>query len=337
MGPNVKTLTNRDLKAYYAQHAWETYWLKDIDDSFVPRDESFRSRLTSTLGLIQGTPRTALVVGTGVGLYDFSLCRQHPQLQVWSFDISAQQVVCARELAVHLGFSDRIHFFCADAERIPLGRTFDLILCTEVLEHFPDPGPVLTQIFACAHEETQIIISVPQNYQGGQRGIFYRCVGPDERVFEESSDPNHFIKRGSILWYFHDQYDRGRLRQLLRKHDGEIEAWTVTRFMNWLNHSGGIVTLGMGVVVRWLLKHKLVSESWANRITRYRHVEHLVVRVKVNPGTKKCVKAIARTFLVLFCCAVAAAQTTQLAGLCHVSSRLVRLGNEITGKCKAWL
>ena len=286
MGLNVKTLTNRDLKSYYAQHAWETYWLKDIDDNLVPRDDSFRTRLTSTLGLVQGTPRTALVVGTGLGLYDFFLCRQHPQLQVWSFDISAQQVACARQLAVQLGLSDRIHFFCADAERIPVGRTFDLILCTEVLEHFPDPNPILAQIFACAHAETQIIISVPQNYHGGQRGIFYRCIGPNDRVLEESSDPNHFISSGTILWYFHDQYDRRRLRQLLCKHNGEVDAWTATRFMGWLNHSFGLATLGMGILARWLLQHQLISESGANKITCYRHAEHLVVRVKTKPGKK---------------------------------------------------
>jgi SAM-dependent methyltransferase len=280
-----ETVTNSDVKSYYARHAWEVYWLKDIDDNLVPRDETFRTRLASTLGLVRGTPRTALVVGTGLGLYDFSLCRQHPHLRIWSFDISPQQVACARRLAVQLRISDRIHFFCADAEQIPLRRTFDLILCTEVLEHFPDPGPVLEQVFACADDETQIIISVPQNYQGGQRGIFYRCVGPDDQVLGESGDPSRFTSGGTILWYFHDQYDRRRLHQLLRKHNANINAWTATRFMSWLNHSAGLATLGMGVVARWLFQHQLISEGWANRVTRYRHAEHLIVRVNKKPSS----------------------------------------------------
>lgn len=280
MGLHVKTLTNVDLKSYYAQHAWETCWLKDVDENLVPRDGSFRARLASTLGLVQGTPRTALVVGTGLGLYEFALCRQHPQLRVWSFDISAEQIACARKLAVRLGYSDRIHFFCADAERIYLEQTFDVILCTEVLEHFPDPNPVLAQIFSCASLETQIIISVPQNYQGGQSGIFYRCVGPGDQVLGESRDPSSFAHEGHILSYFHDQYDHRRLRRLLRKHGGAIVAWKATRFMEWLNHSAGLGWLAMGAMVRQLLRYRLISECWANRITRYHHAEHLIVRVK---------------------------------------------------------
>ncbi len=55
---------------------------------------------------------------------------------------------------------------CADAAAIPLkGSTFDVVVCSEVLEHVPDPRPVLVEIYRVLVPGGQVLITCPFMYR----------------------------------------------------------------------------------------------------------------------------------------------------------------------------
>lgn len=76
----------------------------------------------------------------------------------------------------------------ADLERcdIRLGRTFDLILCADVIEHLVDPDPMLALIRTASHPGTLILLSTPERHRLRGRA----CTGSDkpEHVREWSMD-----------------------------------------------------------------------------------------------------------------------------------------------------
>lgn len=74
-------------------------------------------------------------------------------------DISLRALADARERLAGRG----VELFQVDAERgLPFARgDFDVILCSEMLEHTTDPAAVLGHIRALATPDTRIVISVP--------------------------------------------------------------------------------------------------------------------------------------------------------------------------------
>lgn len=53
------------------------------------------------------------------------------------------------------------HDYNCDILRIPEDKQFDVVLCTEVLEHVPDPVSVLTKLFHLTKSNGFIVITVP--------------------------------------------------------------------------------------------------------------------------------------------------------------------------------
>jgi len=67
-----------------------------------------------------------------------------------------------------------------------LGRTFDLIICADVLEHLLDPDPVMELIRASSHASTRILLSTPERRRERGRA----CMRSDnpEHVREWADD-----------------------------------------------------------------------------------------------------------------------------------------------------
>lgn len=65
-----------------------------------------------------------------------------------ALDLSLESLASAKKLAPLLGFKKLPTLICADAYRLPFpDSTFPFIFCFETLHHFPDPTPIIKEVY----------------------------------------------------------------------------------------------------------------------------------------------------------------------------------------------
>lgn len=133
---------------------------------------------------------TVLDVGCSQGI--ISILAAQKAKKVTGIDIeehaieSAQKILCKK----YKELSDKVDFFCEDFMESQLGKTFDHVVITEVLEHLESPAAFLDKAAKHLNTEGTLILSVPL-------GI---CEHPDHKMTYYLSDfiallkENYFIK-----------------------------------------------------------------------------------------------------------------------------------------------
>lgn len=105
--------------------------------------------------MIEGTSSKVLDVGCASGWMTARVGQILPGAEVTGLDVSQKMIKYAR--VKH----PKIDFICADAHKLPFpDESFDLIICTETLEHVVDPLRVLLEIRRCLSPKGQAIISM---------------------------------------------------------------------------------------------------------------------------------------------------------------------------------
>ena len=85
-----------------------------------------------------------------------------------------------------------IHLLQGDLTSIPLGEgTVDKIICSEVLEHIPDWGGALRELFRVLKNEGEIIISTPNKFS-----VYY----PQKSVLESKDKSSHPYDEWKSYW-----------------------------------------------------------------------------------------------------------------------------------------
>lgn len=136
----------------------------------IIRDQTLRTR----------RPMSVLDVGCGVGT------KLGHHIAPVSPDIHAVDQISALEhVATRCPTATRHE---ADLERsdVRLGRTFDLILCADVIEHLVDPDPMLAMIRSHAAPTTLVLFSTPERRR--LRGRDCNASNKPEHVREWSMD-----------------------------------------------------------------------------------------------------------------------------------------------------
>ena len=127
-----------------------------------------RSRINQLSRLInnvsarhKGSARAqALDAGCGFGIY--SLLLAEAGYNVFGIDINEEEIRKACNWARERGLQDRIIFQPGDVQNITHGdSTFDLIVCSEVLEHLEDPIAGAREIWRTLKGSGTAIISMP--------------------------------------------------------------------------------------------------------------------------------------------------------------------------------
>jgi len=211
------------LRKYY-EVGWERRWLAWLNDEGVPGDAGYKLRLKRTLDLVRpprGGPFRMLDAGCGVGIYTVQCARRFPHATLFGVDMSGSQLEAAAALAKQFHVDTRVRFQVCDltsrAFDQEVGGDWDVVLVAEVLEHLPDPLPVLKKIRDVTAPGGQVIISVPQLTPDEQEGawVYHRVLtGKPDFDSVESMD-RHALPPGEIFTYYHRHYRPDEMRRLL--------------------------------------------------------------------------------------------------------------------------
>lgn len=145
----------------------------ELDHYYGYRDQSFvrythRIRIEHLRGLFRGLPvpsrqgprPRALDAGSGFGVY--SILMAEAGYDVMGVDINEEEIRLAKEWAAARGVQDRIDFRVGDLETMPgLAEAFDLIVCSEVLEHLERPETGARNLHRMLKPGGRAIVSMP--------------------------------------------------------------------------------------------------------------------------------------------------------------------------------
>lgn len=98
--------------------------------------------------------KTILDIGCGEGFVDMFLLQKNPRYQIKGVDISQQKIKIAKKRMPRLSVQE------ADAYNLPFkANTFDLTICTEVLEHLDNPQKAISEALRVSRQHC--LFSVP--------------------------------------------------------------------------------------------------------------------------------------------------------------------------------
>ena len=114
----------------------------------------------NTLKLINIVPktnrRTVLDYGCGVGTVDFYLAKNGSN--VLGLEVSQKAIAVCKKSAQAIGVSERCVFASTNTHII---KKFDLILCSEVIEHVKDDKKLLTKLCDLLNKGGYMFVSTP--------------------------------------------------------------------------------------------------------------------------------------------------------------------------------
>lgn len=103
--------------------------------------------------------KNVLDIGCGTGTVAFYLAEKG--IRVVGLDISRNAVEIARENAKCLGLSDRVKFKVSNFPKSYISGKFDLVICSEVLEHIEDDSKSVSKILRLLGQGGMAIFSSP--------------------------------------------------------------------------------------------------------------------------------------------------------------------------------
>jgi 2-polyprenyl-3-methyl-5-hydroxy-6-metoxy-1,4-benzoquinol methylase len=142
--------SQENMDAFYADPSLlETY--------FTSERLCFYKEVVSRVEALGLSPASVLDVGCGSGHLLAHLHKTWPGACLLGVDFSSKSVDLAQRLQPALEFRQ-----CSIFELDRLGRTFDLVICTEVLEHLEEAGMAMEQLVSVCRPDGCVVITVPE-------------------------------------------------------------------------------------------------------------------------------------------------------------------------------
>jgi SAM-dependent methyltransferase len=180
-------------RAAYAMTRWT-----DIDNA------TLRRAVKAFAGSI---PPGARVLDAGAGLQPYAELFAHCRYESCDFaGVDTFYGNINEQRRSHL--AGRQTYVCPlDAIPVP-DRTYDFILCTQVLEHVPDPPLVLKELNRILTETGRLFLTVPQGYgvHGEPYNYFYFTKYGVELIMKRADfDVLSIEERGGYFYYLYDR------------------------------------------------------------------------------------------------------------------------------------
>lgn len=152
--------TQENMDAFYADpRLMETY--------FTPERLRFYQEVVSQIAMLDLRPASVLDVGCGSGHLLAGLRRLWPDAIMLGVDFSMESVVLAQRLQPALKFRQ-----CSIFDLTSLQTSFDVVVCTEVLEHLPEADHAMEQLVSVCKPGGCVVVTVPEGRQDTFAGHF---------------------------------------------------------------------------------------------------------------------------------------------------------------------
>ncbi len=201
---NKEMARRYDLDKYYRQSNVLVRWVE-------------RARFRSILQFLSRKPQGDLLeIGCGAG----NVLELVPAGRKFAIDLSAFLLGKARE---RLG-SKGHYFVQANAGNLPFpNQSFGRILCTEVIEHVPDPGALIKELARLAKPDAVVVITIPNEVWINRVKFLIRASGLTRLLLRRSP-----VRENE--WHLHD-FDLSVIRRLtsgtLRIRETKAIPWRV--------------------------------------------------------------------------------------------------------------
>lgn len=175
--------SRENMDAFYADPHLLTHY-------FTKERLAFYTQVRQQLEQLELRPANVLDVGCGSGHLLAGLKDLYPAAGMTGVDFSAESIKLARQLHPALTF-DVLSIFELDR----LGREFDLVLCTEVIEHLEEADMAVESLLSRCRTGGTLVITVPHGRRDTFAGHFnfwtpesfrreFRKLNPSVQEFE---------------------------------------------------------------------------------------------------------------------------------------------------------
>lgn len=117
-----------------------------------------REREMQIRGFIKNGKVKALDAGCGIGLYAFEMAKNGHH--VTGIDLEKEKIDVARGISQRINAN--INFMQGDLTNLRISEKFDLILCSEVIEHIVEDYKVIENLSKIMNRGARLIITVPR-------------------------------------------------------------------------------------------------------------------------------------------------------------------------------
>lgn len=145
-----------------SRHLYEKFHQKTTFQEKVINTKNFTYRII--LGVINNyissfTNKTILDVGCGAGTVSLYLANRGANIV--GVDISRKAIDSCKKSARILKLTDKTQFICNTIEKIKFRQKFDVIICSEIIEHISNDGAFLKRIHKLLKKNRLLILSTP--------------------------------------------------------------------------------------------------------------------------------------------------------------------------------
>ncbi len=107
--------------------------------------------------------KTILDAGSGFGQYVYFMSTLDKLWNIKGVDVKEEQIADCNNFFTKINENERVKFGFADLTKINEKKTYDLILCVDVMEHIEEDVLVFKNYYSALKDDGMLLVSTPSN------------------------------------------------------------------------------------------------------------------------------------------------------------------------------